>query len=444
MATCGSSSFSSGVSPGLGFLHLSTTTAHVGSGGVRGAPKGEASASSEECCAKCGANPSCTVWLQRAEGKCYLGNCSASASLPCLERMRSSAPQAGQQPTAGASPSENARTRTLLCTRPPAKSAKSPKSGGDASGLALLLLGHRGRLMFTTLCSNVVKPVVSSGVPVDLFAFLENSTMAKAFRGRRPMGNPAFAQLGDKELAARVAADVSAHGGRIASIRIGPRPVVELPANRPERLSRYTEHVKRTVATRFLKERLGYEMVQAYEAANDKRYAWVLWTREDSHWFKPLDLSLFKRGAVHGKACGGFGGWNDKVWLMDREWAGPMLSMYDDFHMDHPAKCTDLAHSSSNGVDSSSRGGGGGPLSVDFLAAPSVEQFRERVGKLRRIPFTKHTPEDLPTMDSYYREKGSSSGGGGSDWMLCFPKIYAKGCVPAADQTRVDTEHACA
>ena len=250
---------------------------------------------------------------------------------------------------------------TLLCTRPPAKSAKSPKSGGDASGLALLLLGHRGRLMFTTLCSNVVKPVVSSGVPVDLFAFLENSTMAKAFRGRRPMGNPAFAQLGDKELAARVAADVSAHGGRIASIRIGPRPVVELPANRPERLSRYTEHVKRTVATRFLKERLGYEMVQAYEAANDKRYAWVLWTREDSHWFKPLDLSLFKRGAVHGKACGGFGGWNDKVWLMDREWAGPMLSMYDDFHMDHPAKCTDLAHSSSNGVDSSSRGGGGGP-----------------------------------------------------------------------------------
>ena len=81
---------------------------------------------------------------------------------------------------------------------------------------------------------------------------------------------------------------------------------------------------------------------------------------------------------------------------------------------------------------------------LDALSAPSVEQFRARVGALHRVPFRRHPPAAIPTMDSYYREKGSSSGGGGSDWMLCFPKIYAKGCVPAADQTRVDTEHACA
>ena len=48
MAVC--SSTAAGVTPGLGFLHLTTAAAHIGSGGVRGAPKGIASASSEECC----------------------------------------------------------------------------------------------------------------------------------------------------------------------------------------------------------------------------------------------------------------------------------------------------------------------------------------------------------------------------------------------------------
>ena len=148
--------------------------------------------------------------------------------------------------------------------------------------------------------------------------------------------------------------------------------------------------------------------------------------------FAPLQLPAFKRRAVHGKACGGFGGWNDKVWLMDRQWAPSMLSMYDDFHSPHPAKCTDLA------AGGGGKGGGAAAAQVDFLAAPSVEQFRERVGKLRRVPFTKHPPEDLPTMDSYYRE---AAGGG---WQLCFPRIYARGCVPAVNQTIVDEQHSCA
>ena len=298
-----------------------------------------------------------------------------------------------------------------------------------ASGLALLILGHRSRLMFTTVTSHVVRPVVAVGTSVDVFALLENSTMAKAFRGRRPMGNPEFASLDDGQLAARVSRDVEASGGTVAKIHIGPRPVAQLPANVPERLSRYTEHVKTTVATRFLKENLGLRMVLAHEAAHAKRYEWVLWTREDSHWFAPLQISTFARGAVHGKACGGFGGWNDKVWLMDRAWAPAMLSMYDDFHADHPAKCTNLASVPGTSAVASH---------VDFLAAPSVEQFRERVGKLRRIPFTKHPPEELPTMDSYYRERG------GGDWQLCFPKIYAKGCVPEVNQSNVDEHHLCA
>ena len=67
--------------------------------------------------------------------------------------------------------------------------ASSTGSGGSSpstapAGLALLLLGHRQRLMFTTLPANVVAPVVQGGTPLTLFALLENSTMSKDIFGR--------------------------------------------------------------------------------------------------------------------------------------------------------------------------------------------------------------------------------------------------------------------
>lgn len=481
--------------PGLGFLHLSTAAAQVGRGGVRGAPRGERVASEGECCSLCAKRADCTVWMHRPEaGTCYLGNCSA-ASLPCLERSRAGSqstaqPRAGV-PMAAASHEVAAGRRVLLCARPQLPQAgrhgsasgrslaanamngrRAPHraiaarplqrallqqahaggeggaaaaDGAQGEGLAVLLLGHRARLMLSTLPAHVVAPAVRSGVGVDVFAFLENSTMAKAFRGRRPMGHPALAGHSDEELSAHIRREVDAAGGQVIAVQIGPRPLVRLPAELPQRLSRYSEGVKMTVATRFLKERLGLEMVLGHERTRRLPYAWLLWTREDSHWFAPLDLSRFARGAVHGKACGGFGGWNDKVWLMDRRWAVPMLSMYDDFHTPAPARCTDL------GARDGARQGGGASVErpaasseprhvlVDYLAAPSVEQFRERVGKLHRVPFVKHPPEDLPTIDSYYaRARDADAEGTGNGWRLCFPRIYAHGCVPQVNQSAVD------
>ena len=46
-----------------------------------------------------------------------------------------------------------------------------------------------------------------------------------------------------------------------------------------------------TVATRLRKEQLGLRMVMAHEVARGRRYAWVLWMREDAHWFAPLRLA---------------------------------------------------------------------------------------------------------------------------------------------------------
>jgi hypothetical protein len=223
-----------------------------------------------------------------------------------------------------------------------------------------------------------------------------------------------------------------------------PRPPVELPTARfPERLWRYTEPVRRSVATRFRKEQMALAAVQAAEAAAGFKYEWVLWMREDAHWFAPLDLSRFARGAVHGKACGGFGGWNDKVWLADRVYFEPLFSMYDALHAAAPSRCETVARL--QGAPTSSQPApGDGVVTLDFLAAPSVEQFRERVGLLQRIPYVRHAPEDLPTMDSYYARAAGEAGepdGAGGGWRLCFPRIYARGCVPAVNQSSMEGMH---
>ena len=55
--------------------------------------------------------------------------------------------------------------------------------------------------MFDTLPGTLVAPLVAGGTEVRFFAWLENSSMAAAFRGRRPMGHPAFAALDDRQLA---------------------------------------------------------------------------------------------------------------------------------------------------------------------------------------------------------------------------------------------------
>ena len=85
---------------------------------------------------------------------------------------------------------------------------------------------------------------------------------------------------------------------------------------------------------------------------------------------------------------------------------------------------------------------------LDALSAPSIEQFRARVGALHRVPFRRHPPAAIPTMDSYFRALppvGSSESAEGvgrqlapSGWRLCFPPVYAHNCVPPQNQSVVE------
>ena len=196
MPSCAPAAY--GVTPGLGFLHLppgasaGRRLAAKGIGaGARGAPRGESSASASECCSLCGGRSECRAWFYRGgDGKCFLGNCTDDG-FPCLERLGT---------RRGAAAGVGSGAPVLLCTHPDgAKAAKGSgglkrrtaeraggrrllerrRFAGSAGRFALLLMGHRNRLMFETLPAAVVTPTVAAGYAVDIFGYLENSTMAK-------------------------------------------------------------------------------------------------------------------------------------------------------------------------------------------------------------------------------------------------------------------------
>ena len=155
----------SGVTPGLGFVHL---TASKGSG-TRGVPRGAPATSAADCCTRCTESRGCGAYMFRplhggsGGGKCYLGNCG-NGELPCFEHIG----RAGAG-TAGGVVGWGAARRARVCNWPRrATSEASGETSGGGSGLALLVLGHRDRLMFSTVPRMVISPTVAAGVPVDL------------------------------------------------------------------------------------------------------------------------------------------------------------------------------------------------------------------------------------------------------------------------------------
>jgi hypothetical protein len=315
-----------GVAPGLGFSHLAAGRAS----GARGVPRGEPSDSAEACRDQCDVNERCGAWsFKPKERKCFLGNCTGVYS-PCFEVVPANPPPVGgvSRPSPHAL-SCGAAARPRGSSRGGGGAGRSAARGGGGAGrgegrdgrlsrrralqaggaagrraqaagsgrrLALLVLGHRARLMFDTLPGTLVAPLVAGGTEVRFFAWLENSSMAAAFRGRRPMGHPAFAALDDRQLARELRRRVHGAGGAVGAIRLGPRPLATLPADTAGtvgaagggglegRLWRYSEGVKLTVATRLLKESLGLRLVEEDEEKRGLSYNWVLWTREDAHW----------------------------------------------------------------------------------------------------------------------------------------------------------------
>ena len=193
------------VSPGLGFLHLPAIGEHKTLGSSRGAPRGEPSASASACCDRCSLRSECRAWLFRAaDGKCFLGNCTAGGPA-CLERLgrrgfvggvgggdaaillctHPSGPQApgrGRRLVGQAGRGRGRGRARALAGGSDALAASTDGAGGKR--FALLLLGHRNRLMFETVPAAVIAPTVERGFSVDVFGYLENSTMAKAREGR--------------------------------------------------------------------------------------------------------------------------------------------------------------------------------------------------------------------------------------------------------------------
>ena len=335
--------------------------------------------------------------------------------------------------------------------------------------LAILMLGHRRRLVFETVVSQVIKPSAQSGHSVTLFAYLENSTMWTPYlkQGGEIQEHPVFRRLNDAQLRARLGALVRSVGGRVGSILIDKRPNASFPPSNSSwadwRLFHYDDNIRQTVATALKKELIGYRLVTLYEQQRmaGRKFDWLLLLREDAHFFAPLDLSRFQTGAVHGKGCGRYGGWNDHVYLIWRAHAARMLSSYRDLH-------TPRLESSSIGGSACWLGERIGKLTgearwqaskeatskgvpMDLLSCSTSEMWRDRVGKLWGIPYMEHPPEVLPTADVRLvaprsgRDVDSARDASEFGWaeagdsgvVSCFPSQYAlaniedqQRCVP--------------
>ena len=301
-----------------------------------------------------------------------------------------------------------------------------PAQHDAAKHMAVLMLGHRDRLIFDTLPNMVVLPTARSGVGVVLFAILEAQPMVEPYTsvGGRITPHPVYGALDDNALVGLLGALVRAAGGKEGKIVIRGQPRAKSPnrTRTPLRFWMYDQHVLRTVAICLLKELHGYRLIQEYELREGARFDWILQVREDSHWFAPFNLSFFEPGYVHGKSCSTYGGWNDHIYLIWRSHAKAMLTSYNAMHTpaselpvsnrcwrrDGPRHLAAI-NVSDNDKGLPRKGGGSSTLSlqpldadsfpVDALACKTMEQWRERVGRVWRVPYRENSPMAFPSTD---------------------------------------------
>ena len=199
----------------------------------------------------------------------------------------------------------------VTCVECAACSNRVAPSGDDSRSmrreLAVLILGHRTRLLLDTVLEHVIGATVQQGQPpATLFAYLENETMATPFlsAGGNIHGHPRYRGLSDTQLRATIAQQTREAGGRVGGLLIAPPPAAAFPdgAWAAMRLFHYTDaRIKQTVAVALKKELVGYGMVAAHERRRGARFDWLLLLREDAHFFAPLQLARFTPHAVHGK-----------------------------------------------------------------------------------------------------------------------------------------------
>jgi hypothetical protein len=380
--------------------------------------------------------------------------------------------------------------RECICGRMSHTRTTTAERGGK--NLAALLLGHRDRLAFDSVLPRVIEVNVRQGHQVAVFAYLEAASMSSPYLKYTTsmsgstgslQGHPTFRTMSSAVLRETLERKVRQAGGRVGAIVLDPSPpdarFPSAPSNDPNlphesdwprwRLLLYDERIRRTIAIVLKKELMAYRLILHDEEAQHKRYDWILFMREDAHWLRPFNLSAFEPGYVHGKDCATYGGWNDHVYLIWREFAEPMLSGYLELHTPRllnrcwlrPGSRAGTLTSSSEWKStrhinaSSSKGG----VLTDALACVTSEQWRKRVGALYGIPYQVHSAEELAVVDVRFLSRGYGyrnwpvvdgefsaaerrQDGSASDVVACFPSGYAVNCVPRSAASLVE-ERSC-
>eukprot|EP00429_Kryptoperidinium_foliaceum_P110694 CAMPEP_0176310104 /NCGR_PEP_ID=MMETSP0121_2-20121125/65424_1 /TAXON_ID=160619 /ORGANISM="Kryptoperidinium foliaceum, Strain CCMP 1326" /LENGTH=344 /DNA_ID=CAMNT_0017652031 /DNA_START=128 /DNA_END=1163 /DNA_ORIENTATION=- len=200
------------------------------------------------------------------------------------------------------------------------------------------------RLLLDSTLQRLIAPLVAEGSAVHVYAsLLHNDSgvgMWKHVR-KRAREDPALASVGAGELGAYLKGRIASTGACPAYGEVLRRPedLGSLP-ERPRDLKKYppwsTQTGKRLLRLWKSRERL-WNATQASEVAMRRVYDLLLWVRDDSMWvakFPSPSIFLsapFASRSVWARSCRSFGGINDKVVVMGRSAAAPMLTLYSTF-----------------------------------------------------------------------------------------------------------------
>jgi len=215
--------------------------------------------------------------------------------------------------------------------------------------LAVLIAGLAERLVLAPKIRVLIEPMAATGWDVELY--LSVVGMGKGSRKAwHPIENNESAVVAEN-LGTMAAVQTMAEAGgwtiRFCELDGDSQEVSSsFPRDMPVRLSLYppaSNEIGMNVLRRFKTTEQLMHKVQDVEKANGFSYDFVLVTKDDDHWLRPLDISRFlaqptpHNTTVYSKNCLNWGGVNDKTLLFGRQAAEAVLPrLYSDFWMETP------------------------------------------------------------------------------------------------------------
>jgi len=228
------------------------------------------------------------------------------------------------------------------CLPPGAMRCAQPEVGQRT--IAVYISGVKSRLLLNSTLERALVPLVRDGSAVHVYvSLLFDGTDIGSWMPVRAHAteDPSIAPLSHTDLQEYIVDRISRTGACVvcAEVLDKPEPIGEVPEN-PGQITKYppraTKAGQRLLRLWKSRERMWHRSL-ASEAQSRTKYELFFWIRDDSIWLGdvPMPSKLLATPdaprTVWARACGGFGGLNDKSVIFGRLAAPVLMTLYSGF-----------------------------------------------------------------------------------------------------------------